>query len=149
MAIVGEDTLNGEMQALSEHLKLAEIVRFYGFLTQRQLRPLLEDADLMVLSSRHETGPVVALEAAIAGVPTVGTMVGHIAEWAPDAAVAVPVGDCTRLAAAVHQVLDDEDMRLRIAREAHERAVREDADHTAELVTALYARLLKVRPSPK
>ena len=149
LAIVGEDTLNGEIQALSEQLKLSEIVRFYGFLTQRQLRPLVEDADLMVLSSRHETGPMVALEAAVAGVPTVGTTVGHIAEWAPDAAVAVPVGDWTRLAAAVRQVLDDEDMRLRIAHEAQQRAVREDADHTAELITALYARLLKVRPSPK
>lgn len=149
MAIVGEDTLQGEMQALSERLKLSQMVRFHGFLTQRQLRPLVEAADLMVLSSRHETGPLVALEAAVAGVPTVGTTVGHIAEWAPDAAVAVPVGDWHCLAAAIRQVLDDEDMRLRIAHEAHRRAVREDADHTAELVTALYARLSKSRPSPR
>jgi len=149
MAIVGEDTLKGEMQALSEQLKLSNMVRFHGFLTQRQLRPLVEAADLMVLSSRHETGPLAALEAAVAGVPTVGTSVGHIAEWAPGAALAVPVGDSTRLAAAIRQVLGDEDMRLRIAHEAHRRAVREDADHTAELVTALYARLLKSRRSPR
>jgi glycosyltransferase involved in cell wall biosynthesis len=93
-----------------------------------------------VLSSRHETGPLVALEAAVAGVPTVGTMVGHIAEWAPDAAVAVPVGDWARLSTAIRQLLEDEDLRFRIAHEALERAVREDADYTAERFSALYVR---------
>jgi glycosyltransferase involved in cell wall biosynthesis len=139
MDVVGDDTLNGETQQLTQKLGLSERVRYRGFLTQRQLRPLVEAADLMVLSSRHETGPLVALEAAVAGVPTVGTMVGHIAEWAPDAAMAVPVGDWTRLAAAVRQLLEDEDLRLRLAHEALKRAVREDADYTAERFSALYA----------
>ena len=53
----------------------------------------MREAHVSVISSRHEAGPVVALEAAAVGVPTVGTAVGHIAEWAPDAALAVPVGD--------------------------------------------------------
>jgi glycosyltransferase involved in cell wall biosynthesis len=72
-------------------------------------------------------------------VPTVGTRVGHIAEWAPEAALAVPIGDWSRLAAAIRQLLEDEDLRLRIAHEALKRAVREDADYTAERFTALYA----------
>jgi glycosyltransferase involved in cell wall biosynthesis len=139
MDIVGDDTLKGETQALTEHLGLSGMVRYHGFLTQRSLRPLVEAADLMVLSSRHETGPLVALEAAVAGVPTVGTMVGHIAEWAPHAAMAVPVGDFTRLAAAIRHLLEDEDLRLRLAHEALKRAVREDADYTAERFKALYA----------
>jgi hypothetical protein len=40
----------------------------------------------MVVSSRHEAGPVAVLAAAVAGVPTIGTCVGHIAERAPSAA---------------------------------------------------------------
>jgi glycosyltransferase involved in cell wall biosynthesis len=142
MDIVGQDTLHGEIQALSDELRLSEVVRFHGFLTQRQLRPLVEAADLMVLSSRHETGPLVALEAAVAGVPTVGTMVGHVAEWAPLAALSVPIGDWAGLAMAVRQVLEDDGLRMSIAREALRRAIREDADHTAERFGALYARLL-------
>jgi glycosyltransferase involved in cell wall biosynthesis len=142
MDFVGEDTLHGEMQALTEQLRLSEVVKFHGFLTQRQLRPLVEAADLMVLSSRHETGPLVALEAAVAGVPTVGTMVGHVAEWAPDAAISVPIGDWARLAAAVRHLLEDEDLRMSIAREALKRAVREDADDTAERFRRLYAQLV-------
>jgi glycosyltransferase involved in cell wall biosynthesis len=142
MDVVGDDTLHGEIQALANQLGLSERIRFRGFLPQRQLRPLLEAADLMVHSSRHEAGPLVTLEAAVAGVPTVGTMVGHIAEWAPDAAMAVPVGDWARLAAAIRQLLEDEDLRFRIAREAHNRALREDADYTAERFRTLYAELL-------
>jgi len=139
--IVGEDTLTGEMQALTRELGLSARVNFRGFLRQRQLRPLVEAAHLMIVSSRHETGPLVALEAAVAGVPTVGTAVGHIAEWAPQAAVAVPVGDWAGLASAIARLLEDEDLRLRIAREALHRAILEDADHTAQSFQAIYTQL--------
>jgi glycosyltransferase involved in cell wall biosynthesis len=101
----------------------------------------------MLLSSRHEAGPYVLFEAAVAGIPTVGTAVGHIAEWAPDAAVAVPVADWSALAGAIRQVLSDEDMRLRIASAAQERAMTEDADHTAACFEALYCTLTK-SPQP-
>jgi glycosyltransferase involved in cell wall biosynthesis len=145
MDIVGEDTLGGEMQRLADQLGLASRVKFHGFQTRQQLRPLVEAADLMVVSSRHETGPVAVLEAAVAGVPTIGTCVGHIAEWAPNAAVSVPVGDSTAMAGAILQLLDDEDLRLGIAREAQRRALAEDADYTAERFRTLYARLSAVR----
>jgi glycosyltransferase involved in cell wall biosynthesis len=141
MDVIGEDTLHGEIQALANQLGLSEVVRFHGFLPQRQLRPLLEAADLMVHSSLHEAGPLVTLEAAVAGVPTVGTMVGHIAEWAPDAARSVPIGDWAGLAAAIRQLLEDDDLRMSIAREALGRAIVEDADFTAERFRTLYARL--------
>jgi glycosyltransferase involved in cell wall biosynthesis len=146
MDVVGEDTLRGEIQALAEELRLSEVVKFHGFLTQRQLRPLMEAADLMVLSSRHETGPLAVLEAAVAGVPTVGTRVGHLAEWAPSAALSAPIGDWARLAAAVRRLLDDEGLRMSLAREAQQRATREDAEHTAARFRGLYAQLLETSP---
>jgi len=139
--IVGEDTLAGEIQGLNRELALGARVSFHGFLPQRELRPLIEAADLMVVSSRHEAGPLVALEAAAVGVPTVGTAVGHIAEWAPQAAVAVPVGDPVALARAIATVLADEELRLRIAHEAWQRATLEDADHTARTFQAIYTKL--------
>jgi glycosyltransferase involved in cell wall biosynthesis len=138
MDVVGDDILNGEIQRLNGRLGLSNRVRFLGFLTQRRLRPLVEKAHLMILSSRHEAGPFVMLEAAAAGVPTVGTAVGHILEWSPDAAIAVPIGDAPKLAAAIAKILQDEDLRLCIARAAQQRAVREDADYTAACFQALY-----------
>jgi glycosyltransferase involved in cell wall biosynthesis len=141
MDIVGEDTLHGAIQALAQRLGLSAHVRFHGFLTQMQLRPIVEAADLMVMSSRHETGPLAMLEAAVTGVPTVGTAVGHIAEWAPDASVAVPVGDAVALGGAVRQLLGDEALRFRIATAAQRRAVVANADCTARQFETLYAGL--------
>lgn len=142
MDVVGDDTLRGEIQALAQRMGLSEKVRFRGFLPQQKLRPLMEAADLMVHSSRHEAGPAVMLEAAVIGVPTVGTSVGHLTEWAPDACLAVPIGDWVGLSAAIRTLLDDEDLRLRIAAEALLRATLQDADFTAERFRALYAQLL-------
>lgn len=142
MDIVGVDTLDGEIQQLAVQLGLESCVRFVGFKTQRELRPIMESADLLVVSSLHEAGPLVVLEAAAVGVPTVGTAVGHIAEWAPSATLAVPVGNAQALADAIRRILDDEELRLRLATTAQCRAIGEDADYTALTFEALYLRLL-------
>jgi glycosyltransferase involved in cell wall biosynthesis len=142
MDIVGEDTLHAEIQALSIRLGLSDKVRFHGFLPQRSLLPLIQDAHLMILSSRHEAGPVALLEAGAAGVPTVGTAVGHIVEWAPHAAAAVPVGDSIALARAIAELLADEKRRLQMARQARLRAANEDADYTAQCFEAIYSSIL-------
>lgn len=138
MDVVGVDTLDGEMQHLAQQLGVQRQVNFLGFKTQQELRPIMASADLLVMSSLHEAGPLVLLEAAIAGVPTVGTAVGHIAEWSPVAAIAVAVGDHAALADAICRVLEDEDLRLRLAAEAQRRAMLEDADHTVRVFDALY-----------
>jgi len=142
MDIVGVDTLDGEIQRLAHDIKLDAHVTFHGFKTQRELRPMMEAADLLVMSSCHEAGPLVLLEAAVMGVPTVGTAVGHIAEWSSMAALAVPVGDWGALAKAMMDVLTDDDLRLRLAVAAQRRAVTEDADYTARTFEALYLQVL-------
>jgi glycosyltransferase involved in cell wall biosynthesis len=136
--VIGGDTLDGAHAALAARLELNERVTFHGFLPQPRVRTLVEAADVMVISSRHEAGPVAVLEAAAAGVPTAGTAVGHIADWAPEAAVAVPVGDAAALASAIAGLISDDGRRLRIAHAAQARAVAEDADDTARRMLALY-----------
>lgn len=138
MDIVGVDTLHGEVQALVGELGLGQRVRFHGFRTQRELHPMLAAADLLVMASRHEAGPMVALEAAVAGVPTAGTAVGHLLEWTPEAAATAPIGDPVALADAIERVLGDEELRLRLATAAQRLAIAEDADYTARAFEALY-----------
>ena len=139
--IVGEDTLHGEIQSQAIALHVADRVTFHGFLTQAGLRPVVEAAHLLVMTSRHEAGPVVVLEAAIVGVPTVGTAVGHIAEWAPEAALAAEVGDAAGIAGLIDVLLRDEQLRLQLATEAQRRALQEDADYTARRFEEIYATL--------
>jgi glycosyltransferase involved in cell wall biosynthesis len=142
MDVVGEDTLAGEIQNLARKLGLAEKVTFRGFLPQRLLRPLVEAAHVLIVSSRHEAGPLVVLEAAAVGVPSVGTAVGHLTEWQPHGALAVPVGEAAALAIAIGSLLADEELRLAIAREAQRRAILEDADHTVRRLETIYASLM-------
>lgn len=145
--IVGEDTMDGEIQSLCRTLDLTRVVEFHGFLPHRDLRPLVERSHLLVMTSRHEADPLVVLEAAVAGVPTVSTNVGHAADWAPEAAVVVPVGDPVRLADAVADLIASEDKRLKLAFAAQRRAIAEDADQTAGRVMALYDAIAEVRES--
>lgn len=54
------------------------------------------------------------------------------------AAIAVLIGDCTALARAIGRLLEDDVLRLQIARAALSRATREDADITARCFQGLY-----------
>jgi glycosyltransferase involved in cell wall biosynthesis len=147
--IVGEDTLGGEVQRLARTLGLDDVVVFHGFLPHRELRALVEAAHVLLVSSRHEADPMVMLEAAVVGVPTVGTAVGHIGDWAPDAAIVVPVGDAAALAHATAALLADEPRRLRTAGAAQARALAEDADWTARRVVEIYQELTDRAPVPR
>jgi len=143
--VLGHDTLDGAMQRRTAQLDLERQITFHGFVPHADTRPCVEGADLMLVSSRHETVPLVVAEAAVAGVPTVGTEVGIIADWSPDAAIAVPVGDAAALADAICDLADDDGRRLSLARVAQARAVAEDADVTARQTRALYEALSRSR----
>jgi glycosyltransferase involved in cell wall biosynthesis len=143
--IAGEDTLSGHVHRMVHELNLDQQVRFHGFLTQSQLRPLVERSHILVISSLHEADPVVALEAAALGVPTVGTRRGHISDWEPDAALAVEPGDDRGLADAIANLAADESRRLATAANAQARALIEDADWSADRVSAAYDDLTRGR----
>lgn len=138
LEIVGDGMLSAALEPAVADLGLADAVRLTPAMLHSELRSRFERADLLVMSSLHESGPMVALEAAIAGVPTVGTAVGYVADWAPQAAVAVPVRDPDALAAAIAALAADEPRRLAVAAAAQAIAVRSDADHTAQAMREIY-----------
>lgn len=138
LRIVGFDTLSGEIQRLARDLELDGVVQFAGALPHRELRPEYEQADLLVITSRHDAGPMVMMEAAVCGVPTVGTCVGHIADQAPAAAIAVPIGDSPALADAIATLGHDEVQRLAIAAAAQAFALEHDARRSVHVLEAIY-----------
>lgn len=146
--IVGTDTLDGLIQQRAIDLGLTKQVRFHGFMPHHALRPWVERSDALVMSSLHEAGPLVTLEAATVGVPTVGTAVGHIADFAPDAAVAVPCGDADALAKGIRRIANDEELRLRLGTAAHAHALANDADATARNFRSFYA-AIRSAPAPQ
>jgi glycosyltransferase involved in cell wall biosynthesis len=139
--IIGEDTLNGSIERLAAELKLTGAVRFHGFVPQEEIAAFYRRAHLLVQSSQHESMGAVVLEAAAAGVPTVGTAVGLVAELAPSAGLAAPVGDAQTLADAILSLLQDPERRERLGRAAQAFVRRHDADWTAAEFERIYARL--------
>jgi glycosyltransferase involved in cell wall biosynthesis len=82
---------------------------------------------------------MVVCEAAAAGVPTVGTAVGVVADLAPDAAVAVRPGDPVALAGAITGLLRDTDLRRHLGERARQRAIREyDASVISNAFLSVY-----------
>jgi len=136
--VVGEDTMNGTIQALARALHLVPHVSFHGFQPTDRLASFYARAHLHVVSSRHEAAAVAVLEAACAGVPTVGTRVGYIADWEPDRAAAVPAGEPGALADAIVALLQDPARRARLAASARSWTLDHDADWTARRFEELY-----------
>jgi glycosyltransferase involved in cell wall biosynthesis len=141
LKIAGFDTLDGEIQRMADRMGLTDAVDFLGELTHAELRPWFDWADILVMTSRHEAGPLVTLEAAVAGIPTVGTCVGHIADLSPGAALSVPVGDARALGDAIGELATDERRRLDMAAAAQAFAIRHDADFTARTFLETYGRI--------
>ena len=142
--IAGLDTLDGEMQSLAMRLGVEHRVRFHGYLQPSALRSVIRGAAIHVLTSRHDAGPVSVLEAAVCGVPTVGTEVGHVADFAAmtdPAAVCVTTRTPDEIAAEILGLLSDEPRRAAVAERARMWAVAHDSHHTSRSFEALYRRV--------
>jgi glycosyltransferase involved in cell wall biosynthesis len=140
-------------QAIQEQVRRSlapERVRFWP--GQPDIRPLLHQACLVVLSSRYEALPNVVLEAMAAGLPVAATRVGGLPELVVPGRTGwlVPPGDAPALAAAMSQALGDADVREALGRAGRARAV---GDFSLEAMTRRYetvlSSLLKDRRAPK
>jgi UDP-galactopyranose mutase len=122
-------------------------VTFGGFVTDH--RRFLAGLDMFCLSSRREALPLVLLEAMAEGLPCVATDVGDVRHAVGEAAVIVPPGDATALAAALRDLLTDpfqhRDLGLR-ARRLAGRAF--DADLMARRTFAALDRVRRQCPRP-
>ena len=84
---------------------------------------VLAAADLVLLTSRSEAMPGVLIEAGLAGLPTVATRVGAVAEVVADGetGLLVPPDDLDRTAQAIRQVLTDPQLADRLGTAARAR----------------------------
>lgn len=141
--LIGEDTLGGQLQKHVAKSGLGDHVTFHGFLPQDRVLALLGEADLYVQSSLHEAAGVSVLEAAAAGVATVGTLAGYVADWARTKAVAVGDAIPESLADAILTLHADPDRRRSIAAAARTFAIAHDATFSASRFDQLYQSLTR------
>ena len=147
--VVGDGPLRGALAELAVEEKIAERVRFHGFLPRGETIDVLRRASIFALASRvgadgsTEGTPVALLEAAALGVPIVATKHGGIPEILPAQAEAegflVAEGDVPAFGEALGRLARDPALRESWGRACadHVRARHSAAAHVEALTDAL------------
>jgi glycosyltransferase involved in cell wall biosynthesis len=142
--LVGDGPLTPSLKELAVALGIGDRVRFMGAAKPAEIARILGTADVFVLSSLSETGPIVVLEALCCGVPVASTSVGSVPDViGADGALATP-GDVAGLARAIEAVLDAFDGydRTEIAERA---AARASFEAVGRVWDEIYRSLSKMR----
>jgi glycosyltransferase involved in cell wall biosynthesis len=112
LTIAGEGPQDDELKFLAEMLDVTDRVRFVGY---QQARDAFAMGHILVIPSRAESLPYVALEAAAAGLPIIASRVGGVPEiFGPQSGCLVAPENIDALAAAVAAALDCPDELKRV-----------------------------------
>jgi glycosyltransferase involved in cell wall biosynthesis len=105
--VYGDGELRDYLAEIVAVLELDDFVRCHG--SQPGILERCPSIDILIMSSRLETGPLVVQEAMSRGMPIVATDVGEVAEMLPDRRYGrvVPVDSVVLLADAVDSLLSD------------------------------------------
>ena len=127
LRLAGDGPSKEQLKALARTLKIADRVRFLGFLTEGEVITELKDSDLFVLPSFVEGLPVSAMEAMAIGVPVIATNIAGTSELIEDGknGLLIRPSDSDALAQAVVKMIGDYEFRLRAAELARRKVVDE------------------------
>ena len=141
--VFGDGYLNNQLQAQSASLGLGDVVQFAGFCDD--LDKYIGCFDLFVHPALAEGLGVAALKAAAAGVAVVGFDAGGLGEAVEHGktGLLVPPQDVDKLRDAIAQLIDDDDLRLRLGAAGKERMQNEfSIDTMADNHVTLYESVL-------
>lgn len=135
---VGDGKERERIQARALRLGLGDRCRFVGF--QRDVGVYLRLFDVFVMASRTEGLGTSVIDALAVGIPAVVTRVGGLVEVVHEGrnGLLVPPGDPHALAEAIHRLVTDGDLRLRLATEAPASVREFDIARTVEQTLQLY-----------
>ena len=128
--VVGDGPLRAELATRARELGLGDVVRFPGFLPERELGDLFARADTFVLPAVEDAKGdveglgVVLIEALVHGLPVVASESGGIVDIVQHerTGLLVPPGDAAALAAALERLATDPMLRERLARAGRQHA---------------------------
>ena len=138
LVVAGDGRLRTTLTAIAGQLGVLDRVDVRGHVPRSAMPDVYRSADVLLVTSRHESQSMVAVEAAACGLPVVGTRVGILPELG-DGSRTVRIGDEASLGAALATVLDDPALAARMGHAARAVAVeRFDIDRTAAAVLDAY-----------
>jgi len=121
--LVGEGACRPLLEAQTSTLKLSDVVHFTGY--RRDIEDWFALADVIVLPSRWEGMPLVAIEALAAGKAIVATAVDGTPEVVlhGECGFIVPQGDSAQMAAAITRLLREPQLRRKFGEVGRRRAL--------------------------
>ena len=139
---VGQGPLEQELLRRHDELGLGDRFRFLGF--SEHALGLLAASDVFCLGSRQEGLPLAFMEATALGLPVVVTAVGGLPQFVEDGVngLLVEPERPDRLATALTRVVDDTDLRTRLAAGSRALGERFDARRAVERQEAVYGELV-------
>lgn len=140
--LVGQGSLEKELRDLAHALGLDDRVVFTGF---REDAPrVCSTFDVFAVSSEHEGLSIALIEALALGKPAVVTDVGGLSEVIQDGrqGYIVPVGHASALAYRIVQLLQDQELRLRMGAEGRARARVFDIRNSVRRMEQVYEELV-------
>jgi phosphatidyl-myo-inositol alpha-mannosyltransferase len=140
LIIVGEGSLQGQLEALAKELAVAELIDFAGSKTSEELRNLYALSDAAVIPSLWESGPLTALEAWAMGLPLIITKVGIFAAETSNQNYArlVDIGDSKALAEAMKELANDTNKRRAMIKAGNEAVQKHTWKSMANIADDLY-----------
>ena len=140
--IIGEGVLASDLKATAETLGISERVNFIGKVEHLDLPKHYQQANLHILTSRHEALGMVTLEAAACGLPTISTDVGFLRDC-PSMGVVTPVGDAAALATTIQVLLNDKSAHQQLRQSARQSVQNHyTIQHTTNKFRTLYQSML-------
>ena len=146
---LGQGPLAGAMAVRHQELGLGARFRFLGF--RADATRVMAGFDVFTLSSDVEGLPVAVMEAKALGLPVVATAVGGLPEVITDgeSGLLVPSRAPALLAAALLEVLSDDELRARLAAGSAASADRFDARTAATRLDDLYREVVRPRATTR
>jgi colanic acid/amylovoran biosynthesis glycosyltransferase len=149
--LAGDGPERPMLEERARKLGILDRVNFLGYRSSRQVRDLLRQADVFVMTSFAEGLPVVLMEAMAAGVPVVATRIAGIPELVCDGenGLLVPPGDAATAADAIRQLVESADLRNQFAAAGRQKVEREfDIEAEARWLVTIVTSALTGKSQP-
>ena len=145
LAVVGDGELRSSLERRAGEMRITDRVHFTGW--RKDVAAVMEDVDVVLLTSRNEGTPVSLIEAAAAR-PVVATDVGGVRFVVDDGetGIVVPPEDPSAIAAALSSLVADSHRRAQLGEAARPRAcARFGMERLVTDIASLYREVLDRR----
>jgi D-inositol-3-phosphate glycosyltransferase len=132
------------LQELSKNLGMENLVIFLGKRNQDTLPYYYSAADVVVMPSHYESFGLVALEAMACGTPVIASQVGGLTHLVQDGVTGYHVAndDPNELCSKLKLLLGDDKRRLKLGKQATQRAQEYSWEVIADQIKSIYSKLL-------